>query len=332
MINIVSFRMSGGHYSNFSNNISHIFKSISVDTGRVVFDRRSVFSHLPLVILDSDYRRISSLAIGILRAIMLRRTTFFLWRGAGSEENYRNKALVDAYYSLVARIPGSTSVRVVPPRTLAPLYGPQEVPDTEIWDYVFEPEERERHSSDERDLSRIINAAAGRRILLSIGGQRLAKGTGALASAWLDGEIDRSKFLLVMYGVREDFPVNIADEINLSGGIVVDEAPSDWLWKELIRASHVVWACYLPEYDRSSGIACRSIQLGKYVLVRQKSMFARAVKVALCIEIDSTIDKATLLDLVVPDDSLARVGEAVARDAYLHSQSVLRTVAERMLR
>lgn len=58
------------------------------------------------------------------------------------------------------------------------------------------------------------------------------------------------------------------------GGVVFDRMVSDEELLSLYGASDLVWSCYSPHYNQSSGIFGRAFQLGKPSLVRESSYLA----------------------------------------------------------
>jgi hypothetical protein len=180
--------------------------------------------------------------------------------------------------------------------------------------------------SDAEELQKILDVAGDRRIILSIGGQRVAKGTTLVADAWISQVIDHKQYLLVMYGIPEDFSDQYIQQVLGAGAVYVDRAPSDWLWKQLLTSASLVWARYDVAYDRSSGIVCRGVQLGKLVIVRKSSMIASNLGGDLLVEMADEFPN-DLLDAIadVPCDKIY-FGRKIAEAGYEHTVGVLRGI------
>jgi hypothetical protein len=167
-------------------------------------------------------------------------------------------------------LPGVSLVRVVGLRAQQ-SYRLSEFVDSEYWDHSFEggiP------PSDDILREQVQRLAGSRPVILALGGVRKAKGTEFLLSTWAESSLHQD-FCLVVAGIQEDVIEPSIDIFDFWRALRIDRRLSDPEWAGLIAESEIVWACYAPEYDRSSGVAGRALQAGKSLVIREGSLLDR---------------------------------------------------------
>lgn len=141
--------------------------------------------------------------------------------------------------------------------------------DPQLWDlpYLGVPEKAPSEKIDRL----LFEKAQGRRIIVSLGGQNRIKGFDAFASLWSASPEIRKTHLFLAAGKVAEMSRASADRFLADGGLLLDEHIEDTTLFHLYGKAHAVWTCYAPDYDQSSGIFGRAVQLGVPTVVRQGS-------------------------------------------------------------
>jgi hypothetical protein len=141
--------------------------------------------------------------------------------------------------------------------------------DLQLWDLeVLYPNTTESVSF-ERLKAQILKSISNKKpILLLPGRQSLVKGHHFLfqnCPQW-------SKYVnVVLVGPIWDLPPEKLEQFRNDGGFVFDVELSDSDLVSLMKFSDYVWCCYREDYNQSSGIWGRSVQLSKKFIVRRNS-------------------------------------------------------------
>lgn len=114
--------------------------------------------------------------------------------------------------------------------------------------------------------------ANGRSIVCAVGKQDKNKGFDKFANLYLSSEDIRNKYLFVSGGKIDGVDLMIVDEFEKLGGCIINKRISDSELVGLYQAADIVWACYSPFYDQSSGVLGRALQYNKTVVVRRGSI------------------------------------------------------------
>ena len=117
-------------------------------------------------------------------------------------------------------------------------------------------------------------AARGRKVIGAIGHQRRVKGAEYFMQLY--GRADMSsQYLFVCIGPRWDVDPAAIETFRSAGGVFIDTQLRDDEVVPIYTLFDVIWACYRPDYDQSSGIFGRALQLGLPTIVRAGSYLAR---------------------------------------------------------
>jgi hypothetical protein len=128
------------------------------------------------------------------------------------------------------------------------------------------------------DLARRLREAAGARaIVVSAGAQARQKGLEAFFCLWRDERV-RERFLFAACGALEPGLAQAAAEFSGLGGHLEDRNLEDLELLDLFRVADILWCCFAPGYDQSSGIFGRALQFGRPCLVREGSLLERMVR------------------------------------------------------
>lgn len=140
--------------------------------------------------------------------------------------------------------------------------------DPEFWDmHVFE----ERRFIVQNSSRSVKSTPTGKLNLLYLGGVNPEKGFDFLAKLFLENKNLFIKFDLSVVGKISKPYMHIANQLREAGADVVDEFVSDERMFDFIKQSSLMWCCYCPRYDASSGIFGRAIQFDKLPLIRKSS-------------------------------------------------------------
>lgn len=149
-------------------------------------------------------------------------------------------------------------------------------------DYIYDPQiwdiwkEKQSIYSLRTELSKSIeNKKKGREILLYLGMAKKSKSFIEFANMVLAN----SEYI---YGVSAgkvlDECVDKADQLRNEGMMVVDRYVTDEDLFSLYSKADLVWCYYSPEYDQSSGVFGRAIQLGIPTIIRKGSIVEKMTK------------------------------------------------------
>jgi hypothetical protein len=119
-----------------------------------------------------------------------------------------------------------------------------------------------------------VRKVAGRRpVVASLGHQRRVKGVEYFMELYQPAEM-RERFCFACIGPIWDVDRTLVARFRQAGGVFIDRQLRDDEILPIYALADVVWTCYRPDYDQSSGIFGRAIQLGKPTIVRNQSYLA----------------------------------------------------------
>jgi len=119
--------------------------------------------------------------------------------------------------------------------------------------------------------AQILGLADKRLIVVALGSQCREKGFDYLAELWVSSAELRASHLFVACGVVLPDSKPSARRFQEAGGMLLDRHIDDAELFCLYRNADLVWSCYAPDYNQSSGIHGRAVQLGIPVVVRKGS-------------------------------------------------------------
>lgn len=328
---LYSHRSGGGHFDTFARNIARLLEREGIGNEVVASAAEAIRSDAPVFLLDTDYEKSATASIIIRRVLADRSTVAFLWRTYGQEPSQRRSLAKSAYYLLLKLLPRVTPITVVGLRAQKP-YRSTELVDSEYWDHSLDGEGAPVF--DEALYQSVRELAAGRPVVLAIGGVRKAKGTGFLLSAWAASALHED-FCLVVAGIAEDVAEPTAETFGNWRALRIRRRLSDAEWAALIATSDLVWACYAPDYDRSSGVAGRALQAGKSVVIRKGSLLEQDLA-PLPGLVTTNFDDVDGLTVALMEYKKGRAAplepDAVVGDAIRHSSALLQSLADKAAR
>jgi len=141
--------------------------------------------------------------------------------------------------------------------------------DPQLWDlpYLGVPELRNVQPLQ----AQAQRPASNRLLVVALGRQNRLKGFDFLVDLWVRSPELRASHLFVACGRVDRESRAAAKRFQEAGGVLLDRRINDAELFWWYRNSDLVWSCYSPDYDQSSGIHGRAVQLGVPVVVRKGS-------------------------------------------------------------
>jgi glycosyltransferase involved in cell wall biosynthesis len=238
-----------------------------VDGQPLIASPKEAFSSLirhrgPLLWQTADYALAWFLSTAIVRAVLGRRTVGLCYRhdaGSGLPLRSRARRLI---LSALSVLPPVEIVRVFPP--LSGKRSGRWIYDPEWWDLREMPIPHEEVSLRDADP-----------IVLFIGNIDRLKGIDFFIETAERARLEAARFSFLIVGSADRLNDDRRARFAHAGGEVVDSYPSDAQFLGYIARADFLWCCYHPDYDQSSGIFGRSLQLGIPALVREGSLLDR---------------------------------------------------------
>ena len=148
--------------------------------------------------------------------------------------------------------------------------------DFQWWDLAQSDIKSPAPSLPDDLISKIDSIAGSRKLVVALGTQNLEKGFDYFCKVWnASGQSTlREKFLFVSGGRVVPETAEYAKDFEQSGGVLIDRSLSREELLALYKRCDLVWCCYSPVHNRSSGIFGRSVQFGAPAAVRSGSYVA----------------------------------------------------------
>jgi hypothetical protein len=305
---------AGGRFSAYLRSLERLF---GARPGRV---RDILFSPSPALFLAVEESFLLYVAVGLLRALMGRRTVGLLQRpmplvvSADRRCRWRRGVLgrlkrIDAIHTLT-----------VLPFDLFPAFSAIAdgwIYDFQLWDLTVE----ERTAVE---LLRETRWPGGRLVLTAIGAQDWRKGFDLFSESYVGFTGLRARFRFIACGKVGGEMAAHAAALRGAGGVVVDRAVSNAELLGAYAASDAVWCLYPRAGDHACGIFGRAVQLGLPVVVRQGSLCHRLCVLEDLRHMAVTADDMTA-QLVAPMPPRDMMGGRLAAMRFAsHSKAVLR--------
>jgi len=267
LLNLVSHSLDG-HRREYVALMARLFGEGGVETRLLRRWRDAAAASPPAFFLMVEENCAGYAAAALWRAVMGRRTVGLLFRGREALEGKSPRLRLKRWgLRLLRRVPGVTTLSIVPFRVEPGLaeIADDWIDDPQLWDL-------EDLSPEPTPLSEAVRgAAAGRRLVVSLGIQNEAKGFCFLAGAWSQSPSLRADWLFVAAGKVASEELPVAAEFVANGGYLVDRFISDAELASLYKAADVIWGVYAPFYDQASGIFGRAVQYDVPILLRRGS-------------------------------------------------------------
>lgn len=146
--------------------------------------------------------------------------------------------------------------------------------DLQFWDLpILFPSVRASEAA-EIVFEKIRDHSKGRKIVLALGRQDKSKGILYFFDLWQNPDIQKNYYFAVI-GKNIAVEPLAFEKFQTAGGFVWNAHVSEEDLLSAYSIADLIWCCYHPTYDVSSGIYGRSIQTGKPSLIREGSLLSR---------------------------------------------------------
>jgi hypothetical protein len=263
---------SEGHRTYYDRVLIAEMKELNIHLDRMEKARHAVDSSRPFFYSMVESHVVAFLSNAIVRSLRGRCTVGLLFRPGEcflrTSLKYRIKRKL---FQAVSRLPHVFVLTLMPfdvfPRFAEVATG--WIYDPQLWDLLYLGFSEDNAFPTLRDL--LTAKAEGRRILIALGEQNHAKGFDYLVDLWCSSAKVRENFLFVAAGRIATHSVQKADRFVQQGGLLMNRLISDGELMYMYRCADIIWSCYSPAYNQSSGIFGRAIQFGVPVTVRKDS-------------------------------------------------------------
>lgn len=239
-----------------------------------------LLSQAPVLFLMIEEAFALYMAVALFRAAIGRRTVGFLFRpGPALQAANLRTRLKQQVLRWLRRVPSCRTLTILP-FEVEPRFAEiadDGIDDPQQWDLAdADLDAATQLRRNPAGLgAKVIEAARGRRVVAALGRLDRAKGFDQMVASYVADQGLRQNWLFVAGGkVAESAGAGVAEFVS-AGGLLFDERLSDGEMLELYAAADLIWCCYAPDYDQSSGIMGRAAQLGIPVLVRRGSLLER---------------------------------------------------------
>ncbi len=245
--------------------------------GERVFSFFGLFSRKPLLFLMIEESFFLYVLVALLRSILGRRTVGLVFRVRECLERRAFKLKVKYFILFYLKKNKHTrSLSILPFNVMS---GAGEICDGWIYDFQFWDREFLESLTIEAEVKEVVlkiqKTAAGRRVICAIGKQDESKGFDEFVRLYLGSKALQEQYLFVSGGKVLGISDALLDQFEYSGGLLLNKRITDSELVGLYRASDIIWACYSPKYDQSSGIFGRALQYDKTIIVRESSIIGK---------------------------------------------------------
>lgn len=231
-----------------------------------------------LVFLSVDDYFLRFLVQTLKRSFQRKKTDGILLRAENlTQQNWTLKRLFKKILlRILKKIPGVRMIGIVPFQFLPELkpYLTDTLFDLQFWDLPILFPKIEASPQANIKFETLREKAKGRKIVLALGRQDESKGILFFFNLWQHPEIQKNYFFGVIGKNRTVNPFEF-DNFEKAGGFVWNETVSETDLISAYEKADLIWCCYHPSYDVSSGIYGRSLQTGRASLIREGSLLSR---------------------------------------------------------
>jgi hypothetical protein len=271
-----------GHHAEYDRLLEAALAPLEIHLHRVPGAHFSTNAKAPLFYSFLDTRpteTIAALTRAVARSVMGRATIGLFFRPGDCFTHGSIKATVRRLlFRFVSRLPHVHILSILPPDVVPRLreVATDWIYDPQLWDLAYVSEASADPSP--QIVDELAEASRGRRLLIALGTQSKTKGFDYLVDVWCASPQLREEYLFVAAGKLAASSAAQAKRFADLGGMLVNQriANSDLFY--LYSKADIIWSCYAEDYDQSSGIHGRAVQLGIPVVVRRDSCVDRLGK------------------------------------------------------
>ena len=223
----------------------------------------------PILFLTLDDHPLRFVIAATLRSVVGRRTVALFLRPGECFLRGRLKCrLKRVIFRVVSKLP-RTAILTILPFSVEPRFAQVAtdwIADPHLWDLsVIAPPQ----ATGIDELPKTVrDAAAGRCVVLALGGQSRIKGFDFFSHLWCHSAQIRKKFLFCAAGAVAPECKSAMERMRAAGGLVIDRRLENIELLNLYEHADIVWSVYAPDYDQASGIFGRAFQFDIPSIVR----------------------------------------------------------------
>lgn len=264
-------RQTAGHRENYALTVATILGG-QVALGKQSATLSSALAANGLVITTLESSPALYLFIALLRSLAGKPTTMIATRShVKMNRGVARGAARSLAYATLRRLPQVQLLTISPPvgRDDARM---RFIEDIEFWDL---PAETLRNPPQTALSERVAALRRSRRTLLILGTIEMSKGIEFLTEILQRAPHLKDQYAIIACGEVIDASRAAAERLREQADLWEDRYLSRDEMLSLYTEADLVWCCYHPEYDVSSGIFGRAVQFGRPTVVRAGSMIAR---------------------------------------------------------
>lgn len=217
-----------------------------------------------------DDRAPSFLVLALIRSLLGLRTSGLFFRSGECFRPGLKYKIKQALFRALRLLPGVTVLTILPfqidPRFALVAHG--WIYDPQLWDLPILTEEKRENRIAEFNIR---EPAAGRKVIVALGGQERIKGFEFFCQIWLGSAELRERYMFAVAGRIPPGYGELLSRFEEAGGLAFNSFVTEDELRHAYAQADAVWCCYAPDYDQSSGIFGRSFQLGVPAIVREGS-------------------------------------------------------------
>lgn len=271
-----------GHGSDYDRALIAELRAQNIHLHRIEKARHALDSSLPFLYSMLDRHVLAFLANAVVRSLRGQSTVGLFFRPGecflNTSFKYRIKRQL---FHAASRLPHVSILTLMPFAVFSRF---EEVAtgwiyDPQLWDLLHFGVSENNAFPMLHDL--LTDKASGRRILIALGKQEQDKGFDYLVDLWCSSPKVRETFLCVVAGKVNYNSAQKAQLFVQQGGLLIDRHISNGELIYLYRRADIIWSCYSPAYNQTSGIFGRAIQFGVPVTVRKDSYLEKLGRILL---------------------------------------------------
>lgn len=270
---VITAESNAGHRKDYLEFLQRLFAASGISSECRGLRFGDIAERAPILSTMFEEHPFRLLLIAALRACWGRRTATLLFRGveAAEGQSLRLKAKRFAL-RLAKRLPRVTILSIVPNYLHSGLAA---VTSAWIYDLQFWDRTCDELPLDGAVMRTLREEGRGRLLIACLGRQDREKGLGELVNILRAAPSLSERIAIVSAGRIDPALAGVQADLGRFGVIVINRFVSDDELLQVYAAADLIWACYAPIYDQSSGIFGRALQFGKRVLVREGSAIQR---------------------------------------------------------
>ncbi|MEH6499669.1 MAG: hypothetical protein V7751_09815 [Pseudoalteromonas distincta] len=227
-----------------------------------------------LIFTTCDGRMLDFFLISILRAALGKKTAGIAIRPEVCLDTTRKKLKIKAIlFKTLKKLEKVKTLSILPFTIESRLESLVDdwILDPQYWDLNKSKINSSIPPTQINELVDIQASKDNRLIIASLGKQVKSKGSDYLCNLVINNPKLSEKYIVVLAGKCDGIDQCLLEQFEKAGGVLVNRYLSDDELESSYQLVDLIWCCYTPEYNQSSGIFGRAIQNNKNTIVRASS-------------------------------------------------------------